>query len=355
MSAILPTLTIESPSHLARHFTPYQVNWILSDDMLHAENKQAFALAEKSVRVGWTYADGMKNVRKRLRYPKRDYLFATRDHGSAIEYMHTTYTLCEVYNYTRDVVSHGEELLKIPRLDKEGRPTGFTEEMKVGMIKFENGSRIIAFSSNPQAMAVYGGDVGLDEFAKHNNAQLLWETAQGRVTWGFDIAIWSAHNGDDTLFYTFAQEARAGLPPWNLYYRVTMPDAIELGLVNLINKVRHTNLTPEQFLADCRARSHQEEIFQQAYMCNPAPAAAGLVDWPTLERCRLDYQIARAHLENADVVQLFGDLLPSRAQQREAAIQSWLRRTFQSLLASHHSHLLGFDVAASGQGDLAAF
>src|SRR5947209_19437407 len=58
-------------------------------------------------------------------------------------------------------------------------------------------------------MAVYGGDVGLDEFAKHPNAKLLWETAQGRIALGHDLAIWSAHDGEDTLFNEFAQEARA--------------------------------------------------------------------------------------------------------------------------------------------------
>src|SRR5215468_2917408 len=58
-------------------------------------------------------------------------------------------------------------------------------------------------------MSVYGGDVGLDEFAKHPNARLLWETAQARVTWNYDIAVWSSHDGEDTLFNEFAQEARA--------------------------------------------------------------------------------------------------------------------------------------------------
>src|SRR5437867_1474549 len=58
-------------------------------------------------------------------------------------------------------------------------------------------------------MSVYGGDVGLDEFAKHPNAKLLWETAQGRVAWGHDLAVWSSHDGEDTLFHQFAQQARA--------------------------------------------------------------------------------------------------------------------------------------------------
>jgi hypothetical protein len=97
----------------------------------------------------------------------------------------------------------------------------FTQEIKINYLKFDNGSRIMAFSSNPYAMAVFGGDVGLDEFAKHQNAEKLWETAQGRITWGYDIGIWSAHDGTDTLFYQFAQEARAGKGGWSYIYRLT--------------------------------------------------------------------------------------------------------------------------------------
>src|SRR5258706_6379118 len=172
-------------------------------------------------------------------------------------------------------------------------------------------------------MAVYGGDVGLDEFAKHPNAKLLWETAQGRVTLGHDLAVWSSHDGEDTLFNEFAQQARAQCgagflareftgrlrpepaagslsacggegqedvvsqsqiqnqnskfknpqSPWNLYFRVTMPDAIELGLLNVINRTQGKSFTPEQFLADCRARAGSEEIFEQSYMCNPLGAS----------------------------------------------------------------------------------
>src|SRR5260370_19226888 len=111
--------------------------------------------------------------------------------------------------YTRAVLSHGEDIVKVKSLDPEGHPTSLTEEVKIGYIKFQNGSRIIAFSSNPYAMAVFGGDVGLDEFAKHSNAKLLWEIAQGRVTWAGHLAVWSSHDGQDTLFYEFAQQARA--------------------------------------------------------------------------------------------------------------------------------------------------
>src|SRR5947199_5784612 len=119
------------------------------------------------------------------------------------------YDCADMLGYARAVLSHGEDIVKVKSLDPEGHPTSLTEEVKIGYIKFQNGSRIIAFSSNPYAMAVYGGDVGLDEFAKHPNARLLWQTAQARVTWAGDLAVWSSHDGEDTLFNQFAQQARA--------------------------------------------------------------------------------------------------------------------------------------------------
>jgi phage FluMu gp28-like protein len=167
---------------LAEYFLVHQIAWIIGEDELHALGRQVFALAEKSVRIGWTYADAFKNVRKRLRFPNRDYLFATKDYPSALEYMRLALEFARLLNYTRAIVAHGESFLKVNRVGPDGQPTPFTEEIKIGYIRFDNGSTIRAFSAHPQAMAVYGGDVGLDEFAKHPNAQLLWQTAQGRVT-----------------------------------------------------------------------------------------------------------------------------------------------------------------------------
>src|SRR5215510_4676317 len=206
MPAILPPINLDKHSSLARYFMPHQLAWILAEDHFHEQKKQVFALAEKSVRIGWTFADAFKNVRKRLNFHNRDYLFATKDYPSALEYMHVAREFVGLFNLTKTIVSHGEEFLKL----QPGGRSAVTQELKMSYIKFDTGSRIIAFSAHPQAMAVYGGDVGLDEFAKHPNAELLWQTAQGRVTWGYDLAVWSSHDGEDTLFNQFAREARAG-------------------------------------------------------------------------------------------------------------------------------------------------
>ena len=353
------TRTLDSEPALLRHFMPHQAAWIQAENPIHAQGKHAVALAEKSVRIGWTFADAFKNVRKRLWFKDRDYLFATKDYASALEYVRQCYKFAEIYNLTRAITSHGEEFLSVNRPDAEARPSSFTDEVRVGVIRFDNGSRILAFSASPQAMAVYGGDVGLDEFAKHPHARLLWETAQGRVAWGFDLAIWSSHDGEDTLFNEFAQEARAAKGPWNIYARVTLLEAIQMGLVDTINRVRGTSLSPDQFVQDCRARARDPEIFEQAYMCNPVGSAANhIVEWSAIERCRFDYSIERVHLEADQVIQLFADFSPQATSQRDQAIKKYIHQNFSTLFdptkTGRSRFRLGFDVAASGQGDLAA-
>src|SRR5205814_7059075 len=124
---------------------------------------------------------------------------------------------------------------------------------------------------------------------------------------------------------------RSPSSPWNLYFRVTITDAIELGLLDLINDTRDTDLTPGQFLADCRARAGLEQIFQQSYMCNPVPGGASIVEWSAIERCRSDYHIERVHLESAGITRLFGDFSPHTQSSRQSKIESFLQEKFPNL------------------------
>src|SRR5262249_23632826 len=132
--------------------------------------------------------------------------------------------------------------------------------------------------------------------------------------------------------------------------------------------------------ADCRARAGSDEIFEQSYMCNPLGAeTAAIVSWSAIERCRSDYEIERVHLESEHVLNRFGQFNPDTVQIRERQILEFLRSSFPGLFgppppspeerraarrSPQHSTTpspqlpqlrLGFDVAASGQGDLAVF
>src|SRR5437867_11816082 len=146
MSAVMPFIKIDSESLLAKYFTPYQIAWIEAEDPFHEAKKQVCALAEKSVRIGWTFCDGFKNVRKRLRFPNRDYLFVTKDKQSAFEYMNQIYDFADMLGYTRAMLTHHEDWVKVKSLDPDGRPTSLTEAIKIGYINFDTGSSIIALS-----------------------------------------------------------------------------------------------------------------------------------------------------------------------------------------------------------------
>jgi hypothetical protein len=139
MPAILPSINLDSVPSLRKRFMTHQVNWIIAEDEIHKQGKQVFALAEKSVRVGWSHCDAYKNVRKRLHFKARDYLFATKDYPSAIEYIRVAKSAAEVWDYARSIVSHGEEHIKVPRL-KHGAtviPVRSTEQK----FKFRSGRR----------------------------------------------------------------------------------------------------------------------------------------------------------------------------------------------------------------------
>jgi phage FluMu gp28-like protein len=139
-----------------------------------------------------------------------------------------------------------------------------------------------------------------------------------------------------------------------LYFKVTLPDAIGSGLVDTINRARGTKISPEQFFADCRARARDEGIFEQAYMCNPLGAATNrIVEWSAIERCRYDYDIIRLHLEHHQVLEQFGQFNPATEDSRHDEITGFIQKRFLKLFQSQGKWRLGFDVAASGQGDLA--
>src|SRR5206468_8316794 len=100
--------------------------------------------------------------------------------------------------------------------------------------------------------------------------------------------------------------------------------------------------------------------YQQSYLCNPlGSTAASIVEWSAIERCREDYTIERVHLESDQVLRLFGQFHPDSQSTRQSKIQDFIRSSFPHLFSIENqkskikNFRLGFDVAASGHGDLA--
>jgi phage FluMu gp28-like protein len=345
MAAIL-TSKIDSDKALSKYFLPYQLEQIR--DISACVRKR---ITSKSVRIGYTFGDGFANVRKRLLHKKRDYLFVTKDWPTALEYVQHCGRMAEIFGVAKAILTQGEEIVKVPKFAGD-RATGFAEEVRTGFIKFDTGSRIIAFTSNPNAVRAYGGDVGWDEVDYALDQEETWAAMQGRIRWGGDIGIWSSHSTDDTLFYQFCQEAQQGIGGWS-FRKITIFDAVEQGLVEKINQVSGQNKTREQFIAECREDARLEEIFERDYNCNPKGGTATIVSWGAIQKCAMEYKIERVHLEAKTILELFGEFKPETQLERQRRIVEFVRSTFANVFQTPARYRLGFDVAASGQGDLA--
>jgi phage FluMu gp28-like protein len=346
MATAILTSKIDSDRALSKYFLPYQLDQIR--DISACVRKR---ITSKSVRIGYTFGDGFANVRKRLLFKNRDYLFVTKDWPTALEYVQHCARMAQIFGVAKAILTQGEETVKVTKFEGD-RATSVTEEVRTGFIKFDTGSRILAFTSNPNAVRAYGGDVGWDEVDYALNQEETWAAMQGRIRWGGDIGIWSSHSTDDTLFWQFCREAEKGIGGWK-YSKITIFDAVEQGLVEKVNQVSGQNKTREQFIAECREDARLEEIFERDYNCNPKGGASVIVPWGAIQKCAEDYKIERVHLEAKQIVDLFGEFTPETQAERERRIVAFIRSAFAKLFQTPGRYRLGFDVAASGQGDLA--
>jgi phage FluMu gp28-like protein len=97
----------------------------------------------------------------------------------------------------------------VPILRVYPRVCGGTQktELLERSLKFPNGSRIVALSSNPDTLRSYTGDIILDEFGMHQNPAEVFTAAYRQVTLGdFCMLIASTPNGQQGRFYQMAHE-----------------------------------------------------------------------------------------------------------------------------------------------------
>ncbi len=73
-----------------------------------------------------------------------------------------------------------------------------------------------------------------------------------------------------------------------------------------------------------------------------------------IQLCSADYKIARVHQEKDQIVTAFGAFRPELSLQRQSRISNWVESVYGDVFTRPAHHVLGFDVAASGQGDLAS-
>jgi phage FluMu gp28-like protein len=281
------------------YFLPYQVKWI--------RGPHPIVVAEKARRIGWTYASSYRAVERRTRLGT-DLFYSSADLTAAREFVEA----CQRWTRMFRVVARdlGEQVW-----DEDEGLTAF-------VLRFENGARIVAGSSNPKFFRGKGGDTDADEFAFHAQPRELYKAMQpAALIWGHQMRVWSTHNGDGSFFHRLLESARKTIgkpagagahedeccdraefatPALRLEtgenapatgqpirtQRVTLLDAVGEGLVEKIRGLSTPDPSARrQFLEEMRASCPDEQAWKEEYLCQPAGEESALLSYTLIAGC----------------------------------------------------------------------
>jgi phage FluMu gp28-like protein len=242
------------------YFLEYQLAWLLDTSPVK--------IWEKSRRIGATYIQSYEDVYDILmgKYPA--VWFSSADETAAREYIR----YCGIW----------------AKLFSLAAPSFAVLEMKKApgllQLHFANGKRITALTSNPKAFRSKGGKVVLDEFAHHNQEVELWKAAKPVTVWGYPLRILSTHNGQQSLFYHFIEDIRAGNLNWSLH-TTTIHSAVEQGLMDAIlgRKAQPEECT--EWLDELRKGCYDDTVWHEEFCCLPVDESTAFLSFDLIRSC----------------------------------------------------------------------
>lgn len=228
-------------------FLPYQKEWLKDDTKI--------AVWVKSRRIGATYVEALRAVLRRLEHPY-DYNFVSANLKTSSEFLNYVKMWCEVIN-----AAAGQEYIDL-------------SEITAQIVRFPNGSKIIALSSNPTALRGRSGDVTLDEVAFADQPEDLFKASQPVCLWGGTLRMISSVSTPDSWFSTTKDRIESEELKWSLH-KTTVVDAVNEGLASKVPG-DHQLLLPDQaacnkeFLDVLKAEVGSDAVWSQEYLCEAA-------------------------------------------------------------------------------------
>jgi phage FluMu gp28-like protein len=224
-------------------FLPYQKRWLADDSKI--------ALWIKSRRIGATYVEALRAVLRRLEY-SYDYNFVSANLKTSSEFIAYVKMWCEVIN-----TSMQSEVIDLSDATTE-------------VVRFANGSKIIALSSNSTALRGRSGDVTLDEISFHDRPEELYKASQPVTLWGGTLRLISSVSTPDSFFSTTAARIDAKELDWSLH-KTTILDAVAEGLALKVPGDHRQEKDPgKAFIDNLKAEVGNDSAWSQEYLCEPA-------------------------------------------------------------------------------------
>lgn len=247
---------------LGGYWRPFQKRWI--------EDRSRLKIVEKSRRTGYTFGSSFAWSLEALEFADDAGIWISRSEKLAKQFSKDYLTgWAKIINYCVEVAYIN------------------LRNITAGQADYPNGHKIIMASSNPDAVAGFGGKIGLDEYALNPSAEKLYDIALPAIMYGHRLEIVSTHRGRGQFYY-FIQEAKEPDTKWS-YHRANIKDAIADGLVRVVNNARiKSGLEPQtdnEFYREIRESCRSEEAFLQEYMCTPADDINAVLTYDLIRSC----------------------------------------------------------------------
>jgi len=251
-----------------KYCLPFQSRWVQDSSLLK--------IIEKSRQIGLTSVTALSAIlRLAPRGARLDVFVSSRDEMQAQLFIEDAMRWAKVLNIA--AIARGAMLI-----DRPANASAFVLELS-------NGRRLYSVSSNPNALAGKRGHIILDEFALHQDQDLLYRVAKPLTTWGGQLEIISTHRGANTVFNNIINQiVHNGNPMGWSHHKVTLQEAAAQGLVERINVKTGRSETPDQFLTRTRAECLDEEQWLQEYCCVPADESTAFLTFDMISACQAD-------------------------------------------------------------------
>lgn len=192
----------------------YQQDWIADESELK--------IAEKSRRIGLTWAEAADNVLIASSETGSNVFYISAAQDMAIEYIEACAMWAKHFDMAATEIEEGIFL------DDGGK------EIKTYKIDFpKSRRRIVALSSRPANLRGKQGVVVIDEAAFAPDLAGLLKAAMAMVMWGDRVRIISTHDGDDNPFNELINEVRADKRGGTVH-RITFEQAVADGLFHRV-------------------------------------------------------------------------------------------------------------------------
>lgn len=204
----------------------YQRRWIA--------DRAAVKVAEKSRRIGLTWAEAADNVLIAATAPDAggdDVWYIGYNQDMAREYIETC---ADWAGHLKSAAEAMEEVL-IADDDKD---------ILAYRIRFASGHKITALSSRPSNLRGKQGIVVIDEAAYHPALKELLKAAFALLIWGGRVRVISTHDLVENPFAELCEDVRAGRKSYSLH-RVTFDEALADGLYRRIALVQGIDWSPQ--------------------------------------------------------------------------------------------------------------